>query len=78
MTILPPLTEQEYRVFKAMLGDVDALEATYREKTGRRGFEDAEAETLRDFDGFVAVMRAAVEGYEASSGRPDTEGPEKP
>jgi hypothetical protein len=64
---LPPLTAQEYEVLSSFVREVDAREAEYREASGRRGFEDADAEALRDLDEFVAVMRAAVEGYEAAN-----------
>ena len=67
MTILPPLSDEEYVVLKRMLAGIDAIEADYTAQTGRR-FRDASTAELRGADDYTATLRAAVEGYEAAKG----------
>lgn len=59
MTILPPLTHEEYEALKRVVEEIDRVER----KLGRP-FRGHDLEAFRVTDEMRSQMRAAVEGYE--------------
>lgn len=59
MSILPPLTPEEYEVLKRVLEEIDRAERNLG-----RPFRGHDLEAFRVTDEVRSAMRAAVEGYE--------------
>jgi hypothetical protein len=62
LTIWKSLTEAEYLAVKAVLAKLEETEQQFSQP-----FRDHPIEQVREIDDMRAMMRAAVEGYEAAN-----------